>query len=216
MTTYAQLQADIVAYSARDDAQPSVPRFVRIAEAEIYRRVRTLEMETDVTFTFSSPDYADDIPADWLGFKRLKVDDSANPSARYVGPDVFATLSEMSPGNFAALIGDAQLLYTVESNRIKVNQPRGASEPITMSGVYFARPVPLATDDTANPLLTPHYDLFLYMALKQLWIWADETEPEAKFEVRAEKVIAQIDDYERMRRRPAGALVRTNARAGVV
>lgn len=216
MTTYAQLQADVIQYSGRDDVSASVPMFIRLAENEIYRRVRTIEMEATVSFTFSSPDYEDDLPTDWLGFKRLKVLDSANPKCLYVGPDVFASLAEMSPGNFLALIGDAELIYTLEANKIKVNQPRGATEPIDISAVYFQRPVPLADDDTANPLLTPHFDLFLYSALVQLWLWADELEQEQRFQARADRVTAQIDEFDRVRRRPAGSSQRTNARAGVV
>lgn len=216
MTTYAQLQADVIQYSGRDDVSASVPMFIRLAENEIYRRVRTVEMETSTTFTFSSPDYEATLPSDWLGFKRLKVLDSANPKCQYVGPDVFAGLAEMSPGNFAALIGDAELIYTVEANKIIVNQPRGATEPIEISAVYFKRPLPLATDDVNNPLLIPHFDLFLYSTLVQLWMWADELEQEQRFQARADRVTGQIDEFDRTRRRVAGTAKRTNARAGVI
>lgn len=219
MTTYAQLQADVIAYSGRDDVSAVVPMFIRLCEAEVYRKVRIMEMEADITFTCSSPDYEDDLPADFLGFKRLRVADSANPKCQYVGPDVFASLAEMSPGNFAALIGDAQLIYTVESFKLKVNQPRGSTEPIVIEAVYFQRPMPLAEEDpgnTLNPIIRQHFDVFMFAALAQLWIWADEIEQEQRFTARMDRAIGQIDDYDRMRRRPAGSSVRTNARAGVV
>lgn len=216
---YAQLQADVIQYSGRDDVSASVPLFVRLAEPEINRRVRIMEMETRVTFTMSSPDYEDDIPSDWLGFKRLKLDDSPNPKCLYVGPDIFATLEEMSPGNFSQVIGDAALLYTVEARKIRVNRPTGSSEPISVSAVYFARPLALADEDpvnTLNPIIAQHYDLYVYATLAQLWDWVDETEMVAKYVGRMDKVIAQIDDYERMRHRVAGTLKRTNPRLGVV
>ncbi len=219
MTTYAQLQADVIQYSGRDDVSTVVPMFVRLAENEIYRRVRTMEMEVRTTFSFSSPDYEDDMPADFLGFRRLSVSGSPNPKCLYVGPDQFHSLSEMSPGNFAALIGDAQLIYTIEANLILVNQPVGSSEPIDISAVYFQRPMPLADEDpvnTLNPLIVPHFDLFLYLSLAQLWDWVDETEMTAKYIAKADKVIAQIDELERVKRRVVGTVKRSNARHGVV
>jgi|SRR5262245_174598 len=219
MTTYAQLQADVIQYAARDDVSASVPMFIRLAEPEIYRRVRIMEMETPITFTCSSPDYVDDLPADFLGFKRLKVNDSPNPRCQYVGPDQFASLEEMSPGNYAALLGDAHLIYTIEAMQIRVNQPRGSTEPIELSGIYWQKPIALDQDDPLNPtnvVLPAVYDLFVFATLRQLWDWSDELEMVTKYERFMERIIASTDDNERMRRRPAGSLQRTNARQGVV
>lgn len=208
--TYAVLQSDIIEYSARDDVSGKAPMFIRLAEAEIYRRVKVLEMETAVTLTCAAPDYEDDLPTGWQGFKRLSVSGSRNPKTKYVGPDLFAEVNAgSSQVDLASMIGDARLIYTVEANKVKVNQPAGSAEPIVLVGTYFKRLLPLSDVNTTNVLLDDHPDLFLYAALAQLWDWADELEAVAKYTAKMDKVIAQIDDLERSRRRAAGEWSKT-------
>jgi hypothetical protein len=202
---YADLQADIIEYSARDDISTKAPMFIRLAEAEIYRRVKVLEMETAVTLTFSTPDYDATLPTGWQGFKRLSVSGSRNPKTKYVGPDLFAEINATaSQVDLQSVIGDARLIYTVEANKVKVNQPAGSAEPIVLAGTYFKRLLPLSDSNTSNVMLDDHPDLFLYAALAQLWDWADELEAVAKYTAKMDKVIGQIDQLERDRRRAAG------------
>lgn len=217
MTDYSQLQSDIVQYSARSDAQTSVPMFIRLAHAELNRRIKhTLAQETRITFTFSSPDYSDTLPDDYLGLKRLRVEDSQNPRAQYIGPDQFAGVHELSPADLYAIQGDAQLLYTIEASEILVNQPRGIADPIEIAAVYYARFPALSESNTTNWLLTNHYDFYLYASLKQLWLWADETEEVMKFGQLLDKIMPELDDQEREMRRQPGALRRTPPRGVAV
>lgn len=214
--TYSQLQTDILEYSGRSDVASKTSMFIRMAEAEIYRRVRVLEMETAATLEFSSALYEDDLPTGFLGFKRVKHVDAPEPGAVYVGPDAFASLWSTSPSDWRRLYGEASLYYTIEAGKVKVNQPPGAAEPIELSVVYWKRFTALADDNPTNTLLTNHPDLFLYAALAQLWDWSDETEMTAKYIAKFDKVLGQVDTLEASRRRPTGVLRRGPPRGIVV
>jgi hypothetical protein len=214
--TYTTLQNDVIAYSARDDVASVVPIFIRLAQREINRRVRIMEQETSLSLVFSSPLYEAALPADFQGFKRLSIPANRNPRCRYVGPDQFAALGQLSPTDFSDLLGDAELLYTVEGYKVRVNRPTGSLDPITIESVYFkAYPDFVGGSDT-NAIMDTHYDLYLWASLAQLWAWADETEAEAKFKGRLDTVVQQIDDYERVRRRIGGVAERVPNRRDVV
>jgi hypothetical protein len=210
--SYAELQTDIVEFSTRSDISTKVPTFIRLAEAWIYRRVRVLEMQATAELEFLSPDYAADLPENFLGFKRVRVVDAANPSAEYIGPDQFAGLGSASPADYRSLLNGATLLYTLEANQVFVSQPRGANAPIELATVYYRRFDPLSDSNSSNALLQAHPDLFLYASLAQLWDWADELEQSAKYFQKAEKCIGEVDALEVQRNRPAGKLVRTAPR----
>lgn len=210
--TYSQLKSDIVEYSARSDVSTKLDMFIRLAEARIARKVRVLEMETDVTLTFSSTAYEDDLPDGFQGFKRLRLEDSPNPRCKYVGPDLFADLVNLSSADFDRLLGDARLLYTIESGKVKVNQPRGSSETLELTGVYF-KPFAALSDSAPNhALLEAHPDLYLFECLAQLWDWADELEQSAKYVAKADKIVLEIDELELKRRRAAGEWARVSPR----
>jgi hypothetical protein len=208
---YTQLSSDVAEFAARDDVSTKVPTFIRLAEAEIYRRVRVLDMETDVTLTFTAPDFEAALPTGFQGFKRLTLTGSSNPKTKYVGPDLFASLSSTSATDFAQVIGDARLVYTVESSKVRVSQPPGATAAIVLDCVYFKRFAALdASVNPTNALINDHFDLFLYATLMQLWDWADELEMVAKYTARFDKAIGQIDELEGRRRRAAGEWSRSN------
>lgn len=210
--SYASLQSDVIEFAARDDVATKMPMFIRLGEAELYRRARVLEMETDVSLVFSPTAFEAALPAGFLGFKRLTAADSSNPKTRYLGPDAFAGLGNINQTDFQALIGDARLLFTIESNKVKVHQPRGAAVPITLTGVYFKRFDALSGTNTTNALETAHPDLFLYATLAQLWSYVDETEMVARYIALMDKVLGQVDDLERTRRRAPGSWERSMTR----
>lgn len=212
---YAELQDAILTFAARADMATNAPLCISLAEATIYRRTRTFEMETRATLSFLSPDYEAAVPEGWLGFKRMRVNDSPNPTAKYVGPDEFAGSRDLSPADFNRLVGEARLIYTVEAGLVCVNQPVGSSEPIEMECVYFKRHDALSVT-ASNALLTDHPDLFLWASLAAMWDLIDETEMVAKYTAKADRVIAELDDYERTRRRAAGAWTKSPPKGVIV
>jgi hypothetical protein len=213
MTTFSTLQADIIEWSARSDVSSKIAMFIRVSEAEIFRRVRLLEQETETTLTFASgDDYAADLPDGFLGFKSIFVDGASNPNTVYATPQVF---HEETAANTVFADVEVDYLYTIEAAKVKIKAAVGATDPVTASAVYFLRPSGVTASNTTNVILTNHYDIYLWACLMQLWDWADEPEPVQKYERKFEKAVEEIRPHENLRRRPAGALVRRLAKSRV-
>lgn len=207
MTDYATLQADIADWLARDDVATKTPTFIRLAEAEINRRVRTQDQERNASLVLEEAnDWTADLPAGWLGFRRV-VTDQANPEAVYVPPTVFHEMKRARADAFGTL-GGGPLSYTVEGMSIKGVAGPGAGDPITLSTVYWVRYDPLSDTNTTNWLLANHYDIYLNASLMQAWDYVDETEMVARYSARLDRGIDQLQEQERERYVPAGPKVR--------
>lgn len=207
MTTFSQLKSDIVSFSARTDITVQTPLFIRIAEAEIFRRVRLLEMETSDTLTFTAAaNYELAVPDGFLGLKSMYVVGATDPRVVYMTPDSFNIEDNLPTDAFQNV--EANFVYTIEEGKIKLKSVAGATEDLDVKTVYFARPTALSDDDVSNAISINHYDIYLYVSLKVLWDWVDEQPKTDKYEAKAAKVYEEIVEHENARRRPAGPLIR--------
>lgn len=210
MTTYAILQADLLSWSVRDDLATQAPSFIRIAEAEIGRVVKTLEMETDTTLSLTSPTYEAALPAGFLGLKHIYVSGSSSPKATYCPPDLFQEL-KATPTD---LLNNSrrEFIYTIESGKIKGRADTGATNPIGLNLTYFKRLDALGVSVATTTLLTDHYDIYLYAALVALWSFVGSMPDEVKYQTKFDRAVAQLGSLELARRRGSGPLqVRTPA-----
>jgi hypothetical protein len=181
--------------------------FLRIAEPAIFRKVRILEMETDATLTFTAAaSYADDLPTGFLGFKSIFVPGTNKPEVVYLPPQRFHVEDTVASDAFSTL--DADFVYTIEANKVKIKAVAGASEDVTANAVYFARPDGVSDSNSTNDILTNHYDAYLMKVLQVLWDWVDEKEIEAVYKQKFDNIVEEIRENELARRRPAGPLVR--------
>jgi len=200
MSDYTTLQADLLSWSVRDDLSTQAPSFIRVAEAEIGRVVRVLEMETDGTLSAPSPTFEVALPANFLGFKHVYVTGSSSPRAAYLPPDLFHELKNTPDSSFAH---GQETQYTIESAKLKVLAPSGSPAPIVFNVTYFKRFDPLATTPS-NQLLTDHYDVYLYASLAALWSFVGSLPDEVKYQTKFDRAVAQLDTSEGRRRRGSG------------
>lgn len=216
MTTYAQLQADIEAWTARDDLSALLASFIRIAEASIGRKVRVLEQETDTTLTLNDGnDFAADLPTGYLGFKHVFDTDARNPTTFYLPPQAFHELRNTPRDAFSSPFGSG-LHYTIEGNKLKGLASTGSGSDVTLDVCYIQRFAALSDLNTTNWLLTYHYDIYLFAALREAWDYIDETEMVAKYQGRFDRSIGELDEQEVRKRIPAGPLVRRPPASNVV
>lgn len=216
MTDYATLQADVAAYSARGDISAVAPSFIRIAEAWINRRVRILEQETDVELEFDSGnEYMADLPTGFLGFRSIVNPDSSDPDCEYMPPAVFDVVSRQ-PRDGLSPATPSSAAYTIASGKVKLLSPVGATDPVTLAAVYHKRFLPLSDSNTTNYLLTNHYDLYLKASLREMWDFVDEQAMVDRYERQAEKIVGEIDEEEKGKRRGAPPLRRRPPAVGVV
>jgi hypothetical protein len=208
MTNYAQLQADIAEWTARDDLGSKPQAFIRIAEASIGRKVRVLEQETDTTLTLNDGnDFAADLPTGYLGFKHVFDSASRNPTTVYIPPQAFHELRNTPRDAFTSPHGSG-LHYTIEGNKLKGLASTGSAAEVTLDVCYIQRFAALSDANTTNWLLTYHYDIYLFAALREAWDYIDETEQVAKYQGRFDRAIGELDEQEVRKRIPAGPLVR--------
>ena len=191
---YSQLLADVVSWSKRDDITSLAPRFLSLAEKEVNRVVRTYNMDTETTFTLSSPSYADDLPDGFLGFQSIYCDGEP--------------LTYLTPSRFHDVVNSNsayEMFYTVEAGKVKISK-QGASDPVTLNAVYIAAYPALSITNTSNWLSTNHYDVYLWAALREAWDYVDDSEMVAKYQARFDRAVSQIADVSVYTRIPSGPL----------
>lgn len=203
MTTFAILQADLLSWSVRDDLATQAPSFIRIAEAEIGRVVKTLEMETDTTLTLTSPTYEVALPTGFLGLKHIYVSGAASPKATYVPPTLF---QEMKATPSDRLNTTTEFIYTIESGKLKGRAADGSSSPVSLPITYYKRLDALSVSVATTTLLTDHYDIYLYASLVALWSFVGSLPDETKYQTKFDRAVAQLVALENSRRRGAGPL----------
>jgi hypothetical protein len=206
VTDYATLQADVAGWTARGDLGTMAQSFIRLAEAHIGRVVRVLEQETDTTLSCTSPLFSATLPAGFLGFKHVFVQGANDPNAQYLTPQQFHEIN-LQPRNAFSQASGSGLIYTIEGNAIKIDQPVGSTDPVTLDVSYVKRFDALSDLNTTNWLLANHYDAYLFAALIEAWDWIDETEMVARYQSRFERVIGQLETQEKRKRMPSGPLV---------
>lgn len=208
MTDYSTLQSDIAEWAVRDDLAAKTPSFIRLAEAKINRRVRVMEMETAATLELTSGNsYEVDLPSGFRGFRSLYNTAARNPRMVYIEPERFH-INDNSPNDAFSELRSGETPYTIERNKLVIDAPAGATDTITIQSVYYKALGPLSDVNTTNAVLTAHYDVYLYAGLAELWDYADELEMEAKYTRKFDRIVEEIGENERGRRRSAGANIR--------
>src|SRR5690606_38851920 len=167
-----------------------------------YRRLRILDMETDVVLTLTSANsYAEDLPTGFVGFKSLYVSGVSNGVMIYAPPNIFHRVDAESRDAFKSSLS-GETVYTIESGKLKVDQAVGATSDVVVNAVYFKRFLPLSDANTSNAALANHYDLFLSASLEQLWRWARKTEERVIAKTEVDRIIGEIEEEQTMLRMP--------------
>jgi len=152
ISTYQELQDEVAAFLVRTDLAAQIPTFIRLAEADMNRRVRHWRMEGRATLSITSQ--FTDLPSDWLETKRLATDRALEPVSidymqerRYRHGDAAG-----EPRYFAHSAGQIEVLPSPD-------------EAHTATLLYWARIPALTGSNTSNWLLDENPDAYLYGAL---------------------------------------------------
>ena len=200
MTTFATLKTDISSYMARSDLTESLKNtFVRIAEAEIRRKVRIGQMETtNTSFSVSSQSTA--LPT---GFVSMRAVTNNTQNQREM--DFMSPVRLRSSRIFDEGTGEPSA-YTIEGDNIVI-APTPSSGSLTL--VYYKAFDALSADTDTNWLLTNGYDVYLYGALRAASEWAMEPDTENQYASKFERAGDQINREDRWGRVSGSGLVRT-------
>ena len=200
MTTFATLKTDISSYMARSDLTESLKNtFVRIAEAEIRRKVRIGQMETtNTSFSVSSQTTA--LPTGFVSMRAVTNNTQNQREMEYMSPVRLRSSRIFDEGT-----GEPSV-YTIEGDNIVI-APTPSSGSLTI--VYYKAFDALSADTDTNWLLANGYDVYLYGSLRAASEWAMEPDTENQYAIKFERAVEQINREDRWGRVSGGGLVRT-------
>lgn len=153
LTTYAELQASIASWLARDDLTAYIPDFITLFEADAARKLKVRPQATTTTLTPSGG--VATLPTDYLGYQRVTWTGTPNHDLEYVSPSIW---SSFHPGDDPQNI---PTVFTIEGSSLKVGAPNDSN--LTLS--YFQRTP--AVSGSLNWLFTNHPDAYLAGSLAQ-------------------------------------------------
>lgn len=152
--SYADLVALVADYMNRDDLT-QIPAFISIIEAELNRRLRTVNQETRTIWVIGAESY--DLPSGFRKMRKIHIEGQ---------PD--RPLDEISPtGASVRFNGDAGIprAYWTEGRTMMLAPPPAADT--TFRVVYLTRIVPLTSQTPLNWVLEEHPDIYVWGALRE-------------------------------------------------
>lgn len=177
LANYADLLSAVAAWLNRGtDLDARIPDFIKLAEAEFNRKLRTLEMEAASTLTLTSDAIA--VPADFLGLRSIKIDNTVLD---------YATPSEIADDETT---GGYPTRYTVADGQF-IFRPAPSSGAVEIT--YYAAIPALTAANTTNWLMTRWPDLYLFgvCAQAEFYVWNDPRIP--LWKARTEEIMQQIN-----------------------
>ena len=161
--TYADLQAEITSYLARNDLAAEIPSFIALAEAKFNRSLKCVEMDQRATATIdinsSEPQWLS-LPSDYQSMRRVRIADIAGKPRLFFLPsellDEKRFAAQDAPGQpryFSIFGGELELFPTPDTT-------------YTLEIIY-RRLIPPLVLNSVNWLLTNHPDAYLYGALME-------------------------------------------------
>jgi len=158
INTFATLKTAVADFLNRDDLTSAIENFIALAEAQINRDIRHLNMETRSSGSISKNDEYMKTPSDWLETIRLHL--TAN------GTSPLDLMSRASMADKRASNEDASgtpTHYTHADGQIQLYPTPSADTKLEL--LYYAKPTALSSSNANNWLLLEAPDVYLYGAL---------------------------------------------------
>ena len=157
ITTYAELQTAVADFLNHEDLTASIPTFIRLAEADMDRRVRHWKMETRLAVSYDAQ--FEDIPSDWVETVSLYLTDSDGPYQ----VDLASRADMMDMRFRSADTGGRPYFYAMSGGQFELYPSPDEAYPGEL--LYLAAIPALSDSNTSNWLLTVAPDAYLYGAL---------------------------------------------------
>lgn len=192
---YDNLRELVAQYMDRDDLTDAIPNFIAIAEAEMNRRLRTVNQEFKAIWVIDAEAY--DLPADFRKLRKIHIEGS---------PD--RPLVEMSPTAVPVrYTGEAGIpqAYWIEGRTLSLAPP--PSEATTFRATYYLKIPPLTIAAPLNWLLEEHPDIYVWATIRECAAYIRDPEALAYADGRFNTSIEQLKAESRADRWGGGPLV---------
>jgi len=158
-TTYAELQAAILARMDRSDLTTEVVDWITLAESDITRWLRASWIEKRA---YATPDNAFIVlPTDYNGMRNLQWDyQNYRLPLTEVSPDM---IDKMNPSTTAGV----PEFFCVHDGQIELRPAPSGDNTTTIEISYYAKPTALSDSNTSNEILVNAPDLLFARALAE-------------------------------------------------
>ncbi len=184
ISTYAELQAAIASWLARDDLTAYIPDFITLFEAAACRKLKVRLQETTTTLTPSSG--VATVPSDYLGYRRVTWTGSPSHELSYVAPTIYSGYLESGSG--------IPSVFTIEGSNLRV----APSDDTALTFDYFQRLTTVSS--SLNWLFTNHPDAYLFGSLCEANAFNKDVDAAGLWKARRDEIfdeIAKLDFNER-------------------
>jgi hypothetical protein len=176
-TSYAELQASVASWLARDDLTLYIPDFITLFEAAACRKLKVRPQETTTTLTPSSG--VATLPTDYLGHRRVTWSGSPVHELDYLAPPVWANY-------YADSASGVPTVFTIEGSSLKVKPLSDTALTFT----YYQKTA--AVSGTLNWLFTNHPDAYLFGSLCEANAFNKDVDPAGLWKSRRDEVFDEI------------------------
>ncbi len=217
MTTRAELITDLDDWLARDDlsAGGKEDTFLRIAQAQINRKVRVRNREVTTTLIASARTAA--LPDDYQSMRAIALDSTLDRRVEYLTPErIRESPIWNNQGGFRFDRDVTPTAYTIEANNLVFAPEPTADNPITFYLVYYAKFDDLVNGTDTNWLLTNAYDVYLWAILHAAAIFLQETTLAGGYAGLFKQALVDLADSERFGRFSGSNLFSTGSPRRVV
>lgn len=183
--TFLDLKNSLANYSGQNDLTALIPDFVRLCESDIRKSLRVRDLISTTTLTVDSESVA--LPDNFISASSLTLDDDEiyldMLSPERLRESVIATYPAGRP-----------VAYAIEGQSVRF----APAPSISYSGilVYKASYTALSGDTDTNWVLDNHYDVYLYGALKHLYIYLEDDDQAQKYQTLFNESVTSINRYE--------------------
>jgi len=179
--TYLELKTMVSDTLNRQDLSSAIPGFIKLAEADLSRKINHWRQEKRVTLQLDESH--ETLPGDWLETLRMYTSDGQQL--------LLTSVSEISQLKLSNPANGKPARYTINSGEFEFYPVPDMPYEITM--VYRAKTPALVSDTDTNWILEYHPDAYLYATLAHTAPYLKEDERTAIWAGLKEDAISQIN-----------------------
>jgi hypothetical protein len=196
ISTYAQLQTALATYTHRDDTTARIPEFIQMGEADLNRKIKTVDMETRATAVTQTTTRFMALPVGYMEIRSIYMQAPAK-ELMFMAPSALRDIvvSETNTGEPSA--------FTIKD---EIEFDCIPDQAYTLE-THYLKKYDIATDST-NWLLTNYPNLYLYSAMVHASIYEMNDARAQMFMGYVDNEIATVNRHEARKRRTGNTFVR--------
>lgn len=198
-SNYTDLTAAVLAHNWNRNSD-QIADFIYLAHQQINLRLRIPAMEKSETLSVTGN--AVTVPSDLQSVKRIWIDDAYDTPLKPTTPDVLQALR----ASYSANKPQWYAIEGVDDTTDTFQFAPGPSTTYTAYLLYYRRLAFFASGTETNKILTRHPHLYLYGALAQASLFADDDARLAKYPGMFEAAIAELNAQARTDQLSGGPL----------